>query len=143
MSELPRIVPDTAFELEEATPSPTGAPGSIIERLRARAAASQRARTLDLAVPGYRGELLVRFQPLDVAAVEHFMSRNMEARTAAGGISETIDAMVRACVAVYAMDNGDLVPVEDERGPVRLEHRLAVLLALAEPEPVLTAREIV
>jgi hypothetical protein len=41
------------------------------------------------------------------------------------------------------MDNGDLVPVEDERGPVRLEHRLAVLLALAEPEPVLTAREVV
>jgi hypothetical protein len=139
VSELPRIVP--AQDAEGPRAVADAAPGSLIARLRARAQETQRARTLDLPVPGWGGELVLRFQPLDIAALEHLLShRGAEATTS--GINETVDAMVRACVAVLATDEGELVTLEDEAGPIRLENRLVVLLGL-DADHVLTAREVV
>lgn len=117
-------------------------PGSLMDRLRSRAREVARERTLDLPVPGWRGELVLRFRPLDVGQLERFV----EARSAgrASGVSEAIDALATCCVGVLARDGDTLVPLADPAGPVLIEHRLGVLLGQpVPPEATLTVREVV
>jgi hypothetical protein len=141
VSELPRIVAaedavERQFEVKD------GAPGSLLARLRDHAREAQKGKTYDLPVPGFQGELVLRFAPLDIATVERLAAK---ASSTSSGVSETLDAMVRACVGVYGREaDGHLEPLEDEQGPVRIEHRLAVILGMTEPgSDTLTAREVV
>ena len=116
-------------------------PGSLLDRLRSRAADS-RARTLDIDVPGrWRGELVLRFKPLGVGQLERFVEGR---RAGTSGTSESIEVMATCCVGVYGRDGARLEPLSDEDGPVRMEHRLGVLLGMAAPYgATLTTREVV
>lgn len=116
-------------------------PGSLLDRLRTHAREVQRSRTHDMPVPGFRGDLLLRFRPLDVGQVERFVESRAQGR--AGQISEGIDVMCTACVGVLARDGDNLIELADSSGPVRIEHRLGVLLGMTIPPDVtLTAREV-
>lgn len=141
-----RVVPaETLASSEEIDalrhePEPA-VPGSLLDRLRSRAADVQRARTHDMPVPGFHGELILRFKPLDVGQVERFVESRTQGRT--GQISEGIDVMCTACVGVYARDGDAVIQLADADGPVRIEHRLGVLLGMVIPVGVqLTAREV-
>jgi hypothetical protein len=119
-----------------------GAPGSVLARLRERAKATQQARTLDKVVPGWEGELVVRFKPLDMATVDRFVGSLSDSSVL--HVTEAVDLVARACVGVYANAGGQLEQLADEDGPVRIEHRLAVLLGYpVPPEAKLTAREVI
>jgi hypothetical protein len=77
-------------------------PGSLLDRLRSRAADS-RARTLDVPVPGrWRGELVLRFRPLGVGQLERFVENRRAGRMS--GVSESIEVMATCCVGVYGRD---------------------------------------
>jgi hypothetical protein len=141
-----RVVPaDTladsdAIDALRHEPEPA-VPGSLLDRLRRQTAEAQRTRTHDMSVPGFHGDLLLRFRPLDVGQVERFVEARTQGR--AGQISEGIDVMCTACVGVYARDGERLVELADASGPVRIEHRLGVLLGMVIPPDVtLTAREV-
>ena len=120
---------------------PQAAPGSLLDRLRSRAA-EQGKRTLDLPVPGrWRGELVLRFRPLDVGQLERFVENRQAGRVS--GVSESIDALATCCVGVLGRDGDRLTELADERGPVRIEPRLAALLAMPGADDSFTAREVV
>jgi hypothetical protein len=114
------------------------APGSLVERLRRRAQDVQRQRTFELPVPGWGGELVLRFKPLEIAQLERFLARD------ASDVSANIEAMGVCCVAVLGRDGGRFVELADAEGPVRIEHRLGVLLGMPiPPDATLTTREVV
>jgi hypothetical protein len=135
--------PDAIADLaDEPTVELRAAPGSLLDRLRSRAADS-RARTLDVSVPGrWRGELVLRFRPLGVGQLERFVEGRRAGQ--ASGTSESIEVMATCCVGVYGRDGDRMEPLSDEDGPLRLEHRLGVLLGMAAPYgATLTTREVV
>lgn len=120
----------------------TPEPGSVVDRLRRRALAGQRERRLDLDVPGWRGELVLRFRPLDMGQAERFM----QARSgrSSSEVSEGVESMAQCCVGVFGRDGDRLEELGDEAGPVLLEHRLIVLLGLPiPPDAKLSTREVV
>lgn len=143
-----RVVPadtladaDAISALGEPQPEDT-VPGSLVDRLRSRAREVGRERSLDLPVPGWHGELVLRFRPLDVGQLERFVEARRTGR--ASGVSEAIDALATCCVAVLGRDGGRLERLADAAGPVLIEHRLGVLLGMPiPPEATLTVREVV
>ena len=144
-----RVVPaetladaDAIAGLADEAPEDRAAPGSLLDRLRSRAADVQRERTLDLSVPGWHGELVLRFRPLDVGQLERFVENRRAGRPS--GVSESIDALATCCVGVFGRDGGRLVELADDGGPLRIEHRLGVLLGQpVPPGATLTVREVV
>jgi hypothetical protein len=127
---------------EDEAIEPPAAPGSLLDRLRTRAA-DTRVRTLDVPMPGrWRHELVLRFRPLGVGQLERFV----EARRVgnASGVGESIEVMATCCVGVYGRDGERMEALGDADGPVRLEHRLGVLLGMPAPYGAsLTTREVV
>lgn len=145
-----RVVPADDLADEDAItalgepdqPEDRAAPGSLLSRLRSRAAELQRERVCDLDVPGWRGELVLRFRPLSVAQLDRFVQAQAKRKTS--DVSEGIESMVSMCIGVFARDGGRLVALSDEDGPVRIEHRLGVLLDMpVPPDATLTSREVV
>jgi hypothetical protein len=139
-----RVVPAEALTTPEgiAGIGREPVPGSLLERLRRHAAEARETRTIDKAVPGpWRGELLLRFKPLDMGQLERFADARNRGRTSQ--ISEGIDAMTSCCIGVFARDGDRLIELADASGPVRIEHRLGVLLGMPIPDgATLTAREV-
>jgi hypothetical protein len=118
------------------------APGSLLGRLRSRAAQLQRERLLDLDLPGWGGELVLRFRPLDVGQLDRFVQAQAKRQTS--DVSEGIESMATMCVGVFGRDGDRLIELADEDGPVRIEHRLGVLLGMPiAPDATLTTREVV
>lgn len=124
------IEPDTA-------PVATGeVPGALLDRLRLNAERARAGRTLDKPVPGFRGELLLRFKPLDIGQLERFVDARRAGRVSE--ISEGIDAMATCCTGVLARDGDRLIEL-----PAGLDHRLAVLLGMPiPPDATMTSREV-
>lgn len=130
-----RIMPASDFDptrLDESDPVEIpAAPGSLLDRLRTRAA-DRGVRTLDVPVPGrWRGELVLRFKPLGVGELERFVEDRRSGRPS--GVSESIEVMAKCCVGVYGREGDRLEALGDEDGPVRIEHRLGVLLGMEPP----------
>jgi hypothetical protein len=130
-------------------PEPEGsstdaAPGSLMSRIRKAAARQQKETTKDFPVGGAFGEwLMIRYKPLAPEVMDQFLLQQKDDSPA---IQLNMDMMARACVAVVGHDpnTGSKEILQDERGPVLLEHRLAVLLSLPIPSGAqLTAREVI
>lgn len=136
-----RVVPAEIEEESEAL-AESVVPGSLIDRLRQHAKDTQRDRLHDRAVPGWQGDLILRFRPMGIGQLERYVeSRNRT--NAKAQIAEGIDALTICCVGVYARDRDTLVQLADEDGPIRIEHRLAVLLGWpTPPDGKYTGREV-
>src|SRR5262245_51094019 len=108
MSGIPRIVPaGTPAEPEpEDFRAPDEAPDSLIVRLRVRAAQAAKPRTIDLPVPGFGGELVIRFGTMDVATLDRLLAERNKGN--ASTVNESIDAMAQACVGVFGRDGDEL-----------------------------------
>jgi hypothetical protein len=146
------VVAEGPLGAPEATRAPEVAdapPGSVLARLRARAASERRDRTLDVPVGGRWGaDLVVRYRMPSMEDADRFVAAGAAFAAGTGqapsmgGLS--IDMMATCCVTILgAREDGGLEDLER-----RLDGRLLELLALSLPPGVdkaadVTVREVV
>ena len=95
--------------------------------LRARHDELKKDRTLDLAVPGYQGRLVVRFGPVPwaiMARIQPLLTR--EDREARGQVAAMCDAMIAACREVLF----DGEPIDPSGETRRFDPELAALFGI-------------
>jgi hypothetical protein len=121
-------------------------PGSVIDQLRRRAAAQQKKKVKAFPVGGEFGDWLqVRYTPLPPDQLDDFIAGQTEV-SQERAVELNMDMMARSCVDVIGVnqDSKDVTILQDADGPVRLEHRLIVLLDMPIPEgALLTSREVI
>jgi hypothetical protein len=102
----------------------------------------------------FKKQLWIRYQPLEAVAMDRYINRRSEIRQRQEdnprmGLPYTelnMDLMAQACVAVVGADeNGEnKFILEDDTGPMRLEHRLAIMLGMPVPGEIeLNARDVI
>lgn len=137
-------VPDDEQPTREFTP--VAPAGSIISELRERAKKQQGKRVKAFAVGGDFGDALqIRYTPLPPNLLDDFIAGQTEV-SQERAIELNMDMMARSCVDVIGVDeeSKDVTILSDERGPVKLEHRLIKLLDMPIPEgAILTSREVI
>lgn len=120
--------------------------GSIVEKLRRQASGQQEQRIKAFSVGGDFGDWLqIRYSPLAPELLDDFLANQTEV-SQKRAIELNMDMMARACVGVIGVDQAtkEVTVLCDESGPIRLEHRLIVLLQMPFPDgAILTAREVV
>jgi hypothetical protein len=117
-----------------------GARGSLLARLRERAADAQREHTIDVNVGGPYGDMLVaRYSPPTLDELE----RLAEYVGQSSELSITLETMMRASVAMLTRDDdGTLDEITDDGVVVTLGARLLRVLELPVPADELSAREV-
>jgi len=100
--------------------------------LRTRHDALTADRHLDLEVPGYEGRLVMRFGPVPWSAIAKTQAlANREDRDGRALATANMDVLIAACREVLFRDEaGDLIPVDPDGEPRRLDPELATLLGL-------------
>lgn len=120
----------------------TSADISILGRLREKRRESAHKQIIDLDIPGYDGELVVRYRLLDPLVerkeiadrvLAKFRESNQDAEREYYILTDTL---IAACVAIFARVDGKLVPLAGEGTVTTFEDTtdLAELLAFDEPE---------
>lgn len=107
---------------------PTGLP-SIRDRIRAEREAIAAEKTLDLLVPGYKGQLAIRYRSVSDRELDAFIKQIQKDGEA--GIRANYDLLIECCetVLVRVQEDGDLEPLTDDQdGPIRFDIRLAEFL---------------
>ena len=121
-------------------------PGSIIDQLQRRAQRQQKRKVKAFPVGGEFGDWLqIRYTPLPPDQLDDFIAGQTEV-SQERAIEMNMDMMARSCVEVIGVDQDskDVTVLQDDRGPVKLEHRLIVLLQIPIPEgAMLTSREVI
>lgn len=112
----------------EPTPAQAAAPAkSVVDTIRSRHAA--RKRTLDLAIPEWDGDVVVRYGPMPKRAI---VENSRRRGAAAQGNAALLAA---ACQEVFIRDDrGQLRPAREADGnpaPIRFDGRLADLFGLS------------
>jgi hypothetical protein len=126
--------PDAEPEHAEGNGQPP--PGSVLAALQAQRAEHQAVqRVYDLAVPGYRGLLVLRLGPVPASQLSRIMDRATTGKSPERSFNANADLLVAACTEVLARarTSDPFVPLlgrDDE--PVKLDARLAELLQLPE-----------
>jgi hypothetical protein len=116
-----------------------GARGSLLEKLRSRAAAAQRQHTVDVDIGGAYGDLLVaRYAPPTLDELERYI----EYVGKSSELTIALEIAVRANVAMLVRDGDKLEPLSDDEGQIRLGVRLLRFLELPVLADELSAREV-
>jgi hypothetical protein len=113
------------------TPQQT-ADQSIVSALRARRSKIGRgADPLDLAVPGYGGELVIRYRwvPLEELTVTAESLSEIKGQ-AELTIAASADTLVATCQEVFVKWDGELKPLSTDGTPVKFDDRLAYSLGI-------------
>jgi hypothetical protein len=121
----------------EATKQPVS---NEIERLRELRRGITENRTVDIEVPGYHNLLVARYRLLDWKTVRGIVKR-LEGRNnqSESEMLAQMDTIASACVELLLRkDDGSLIGMDDDYGPVRYDRQLCKILELPEPA---TARE--
>lgn len=122
--------------------------GLVLDAIRAKRRKLADEQTHDMPVPGYGGELVVRYRLLDPLVEGKDIGDRVQSQfSGAGQESERVyfglvDGLIAACVAIYAKVDGELVPLAGEGSLTTFEDTddLAELLGFT-PKP--TTRETV
>lgn len=105
---------------------------NLLDRLRERRnqIASKDEYRLDLPVPGYDGELVVRYKYTEYNETAERADRLRGVDAGQVPLISAIDTLIAACDKVMIVVNGRLVPIDEGAlTPVRFEERLADILA--------------
>jgi hypothetical protein len=123
--------PDASADVVE-TPADQG---SLLARIKARRETLVADETLDLPIPTWGGDLVARYRVLDRKEIETLTTRNGKPTATAD-----LDFLIRSCVGISMRDDeGELVALIDQTGPVRFDARLAGMLDI----DAMTARDVV
>lgn len=120
LSEEPVTPLPGAIEPEENT----SVAGSVLDRLRRKREAVMNDRSVDLEVPGYDGEIVLRCKYLDMRVLSAIGQRVMktEKDQAKRNIIMAQDALINACDEILVRQDGELVGLmqawRDEDRPV-------------------------
>lgn len=104
--------------------------GTQMERLRRKRAEAASHTTVDLAVPGYKGDIVARYRLIDLLVegkeIQDRMQRQFEKDDDRMHFG-MIDTLIAACTGLYFRnDDGQLEPIDpDGDGPALYDHRLA------------------
>lgn len=137
-------LPETIHDPEVTDLSPNGhsespdEPGSVREHLREKREALKKRTTLDLLVPGYDGELAIRYHAIPGQVAEKLGRKIQDSGTRA--LDASADFLIRCCEVVLVRNDGKLEELETDDGePVQFDHELAQVFGFEAEK----AREIV
>jgi hypothetical protein len=138
---LPRGVP-----LDHLGRDATPVPGSLLAKLRDAANRQREERHLELDVPGaFAGIMRVRYHGLPLDGLERYSELLATGRTT--NLSTVLDMLQTCCETVLGHDSEEdrWIVIEDDRGPVGLDDRLATLVGVPRviPEVELSPREVI
>lgn len=139
---------EPATDSEVERDAPVVRPNTPRSQLRAKRDQLRREREpLVLALPGYGDSLIAKYRPLAFGELKKIGQRVEKMRQAQDEEAELkgfCDALIAACVGLYARVEGKLTPLEESlggEGPVRFgDRRLAADLGI--PEENLKARHV-
>lgn len=118
----------------------TGVALSLRDQLRQRREEQRKRSTLDLIIPGYGGDLAVRYRSLPEDAIKKFADKISKGEDGLGAARQMV---VLACEAVLVREDGELEPLTDETdSPIRFDERLAEFLAIDADRAVDVAQEV-
>lgn len=94
---------------------------SMRAQLRARREELRAKTTVDLLVPGYDGDLAVRYKAIPEDEFDKLVSK-MQRGT---NMDAALDLLAKACDCILVREGDVLEPLEDEDGPIGFDIRLA------------------
>lgn len=126
-------------------------PNSVMESLRARHRELVQAKTLDLPIPGYDGDLVCRYRLLSMKELENIGNRVQKQVKGQGDrvLLASLDSIIIACEGMHYSRDGQLVPLSESLGkdepPIKYDERLVEFLALkiSEEDTMGPARKVV
>lgn len=102
---------------------------SPLDRIKGRRAELLEDRHVDLAIPGYGGDLVGRFRPVEWEQLRKIALRVDQSKDPRRELEGQATTLIRACRGIYIRQDGELVPIgDDDLAPVRFDKRLAELL---------------
>lgn len=104
---------------------------SVLARIRRRRESLARDRHIDIDLPGYGGDVVMRFGPLAWEAIGQIQGRVQKAKGPRRLVDAQADFLIAACREVLFRVGDDLVPIA-EGEDVRFDARLAAALNLTE-----------
>lgn len=120
---------------------PAGEADSVMNRLRKRRAELRADHHLDAAIPGYDGELVARYRPLEWATFRAMAKKVELSKSDRAELLAHADTLIKACDSIWIKDPDDprsdpktgLRPVDEdpESPPVKYDDRLADYLGFA------------
>jgi hypothetical protein len=114
----------TDVDLEIPPADRPAGPTSILARIKADRDARSTSEHVDLPIPTWNGDLVARYVVIERRAVEKLADPKL------AGTAD-LDFLIRACHGVFMRDdNGDMIALADDAGPVRFDARLAMLLGI-------------
>ena len=107
--------------------------GTLLSSLRDKRNKIGSERHLELEIPGYDGELVVRYQPIPWEEAKRITERLENSKNPRKELYAQADVLIRACEEVLARVEGKLVPLSTvfpEVGgePIKFDSRLAKAL---------------
>lgn len=111
-------------------------PGSLAARLKEQHEQLQQERHLDLPIPGYNGDLVARYKPLDWDFFKKIGVRTEKSKNPRKELYAQADTLIESCEEIFAVDDKgvlvSLYKVMDISGdePVRYDERLAEAFGL-------------
>lgn len=111
---------------------------SPLDRIKGRRAELLQDRHVDLAIPGYGGDLVGRFRPVEWEELRKIALRVDQSKDPRRELEGQATTLIKACRGIYIRQDGKLVPIgDDDLAPVRFDKRLAELLDIEEVDTAL------
>lgn len=107
---------------------------TLLQQLRDRRQALVAGRTIDLDVPGYDGDLVVRYRFVpyeELAAAGEALAKVKDPRQRE--VFAACDTLARCADEVFLRVGGELTPVSEDGVPVKFDDRLAEALGFDDP----------
>lgn len=115
-------------EPDDDTKPPLAPPGSVLEQVLARRQEQLQDRHLDLDVPGFNGQLVLRLEPLAPGVLAQIAGRAMKAKEGSPErLATNSDVLIKACREVLGRRTPDAEPE-----PLLPEQTLRIDQELAE-----------
>lgn len=108
----------------------SGVPRSLRDRLRQRREEMRADNTLDLLIPGYDGELAVRYRPISEDQLQRFADR-LTKKTGGEALLAARQLIIAAAETVLVREDGELRPLTDDNGaPIIFDARLGEIMEI-------------